>query len=223
MGRFIDRLSRIGFVVVVAALLIAASIENGLEVGVSKIDNQKCDGLLGTSNSLCYRTHEIEKHFHSRERWLSISADQSGTDWNESVSDSGVPDVFTAISGNDDYGSDANDEAKVIGTGDTCGTGLTTYTKFDLHEIIVEDASATSTYVLRIVYGTGTMADAISAGQYTETMFKRDTGAGEAHGTPLPFNMPRGTWGTTKIWIQAKNTTDNADVDFYVGIHCYAG
>jgi len=35
--------------------------------------------------------------------------------------------------------------------------------------------------------------------------------------------MPRRTYGTDKIWIQAKAPTDNAYCDFFIGIHEYAG
>lgn len=35
-------------------------------------------GLLGTSNSLAYRVHELERHFHGYERWYGKSADKSG-------------------------------------------------------------------------------------------------------------------------------------------------
>ena len=189
--------------------------------GAEKIDDQAVEGLLGTNNSLAYKVHEIEKHFHSREEWFGISSDQSGDDWCESVSDAGMPDVFTCISGNDDYGQDVDDEAKIIGTGDT--SEIAGMIKFDLHRILIIDASATSFYILRAIYGTGTMADAITANQYSEVMFQRNTGAGEAHGTPLEIQMPRLTWGTDKVWIQCKNTTDNADVDFFIGLHNYVG
>jgi hypothetical protein len=35
--------------------------------------------------------------------------------------------------------------------------------------------------------------------------------------------MPRGTCGTTKVWVQAWNATDNATIDFLVGLHEYEG
>lgn len=34
-----------------------------------KIDSAATDGLEGTSNSLAYRVHEIEKHLHNRGRF----------------------------------------------------------------------------------------------------------------------------------------------------------
>ena len=38
-----------------------------------KIDDQATDGLSGVHNSLAYRTQEIERHLHSRERWLGLA------------------------------------------------------------------------------------------------------------------------------------------------------
>ena len=209
------------FIILLAGFVMAGghSLGGNDKCYVDKIDDLAVNGLSGIRNSLAYKVEELEKHFHSRERWFGISADQAGADWNESVSDASMPDIFTAISGNDTYGADANDEAKVIGTGDTCG--ITGMTKFDLHRIVIIDASATTFYILRIVYGSDTLANNITAGQYSEVVFQRNTGAGEAHGTPLAIQMPRLTWGTDKVWIQAKNTTDNADVDFFFGLHCY--
>jgi hypothetical protein len=189
----------------------------GILGGSNKIDGAATSGLAGTANSLAYRVHEIEKHFHNHERWFGISADQSGNDWALSVSTAGMPTAFTAISGNDTYGADANDEAKVWGTDDAMGSD----TKLDLHEIFVTAASETSIYYLRIIYGSGTMADAITAGQYTELPIVADAATGGSIDTIITVMMPRITIGTHKIWIQAKNTTDNATISFLVGAHSY--
>lgn len=161
---------------------------------------------------------EIERHIHNRGRWFGKSADQSGNDWCVPASTVGIPTVFRAVSGNADFGGDANDEAKLFGTSDACIAGDT---KFDCHRLLIIDTSATTTYVLRIIYGSGTMADAINAGQYNELIVKRDTVVGEAHGNPIDVLMPRITIGTDKLWLQCKNTTDNAWIDFYFGGHSY--
>ena len=64
-------------------------------------DSKATVGLLGVTNSLAYRVHEIEKHFHNRERWIGISGDQSGTDWSDSVSDATMIPPLVVISGAD--------------------------------------------------------------------------------------------------------------------------
>jgi len=183
-----------------------------------KIDKLATDGLAGTSNSLAYRVHEIEKHFHNTERWFGIQNPQTATDWALSVSEAAtMVGSYQAISGNDDYGADANDEAQVWGTADTLGS----YTKLDIHDIFITAASQTTVYYLRIVYGSGTMADAITAGQYSELPIIADPAVGTGYGIVETIMMPRITIATDKIWIQAKNTTDNATIDFLVGVHGY--
>ena len=153
----------------------------------------------------------VEEHLHNRERWFGKSADQSGTDW---AVESGLT-VFKAISGDGDFGGDVNDEAKVLGTSDTPAiTGMTLY---DAHRIIVNAASNANPYVLRIVYGSGTMADAETADQYTDVMLTE-----AKKGTPVDVLMPRTTCAACQLWVRAKNGTDNATIDFYVGIHEYA-
>lgn len=189
----------------------------GILGATNKIDGLATSGLAGTANSLAYRVHEIEKHFHNHERWFGISADQSGNDWALSVSDAGMRSPFVAISGNATWGADANDEAKVWGTDDAMGSD----TKLDFHEIFVTAASVTSIFYLRIVYGSGTMADAITAGQYTEMPVIADAATSGSIDVIIPVMMPRITIGTHKIWIQAKNATDNATISFLVGAHSY--
>jgi hypothetical protein len=181
-----------------------------------KIDNATTSGLLGTHDSLAYRVEEIERHFHNRERWFGKSADQSGTNWG---TDTLTP--FRAISGSGVYGEDANDEAKVVGSTDTPIFLNSKY--MDMHRILVVGVSVDTHYKLRIIYGTGTMSEAISALQYTEVMVKFDaTNPQQSAGIPIDIRVPRVSSGT-KYWVQAKNATDNATIDFFAGGHEYEG
>ena len=182
-----------------------------------KIDNKETDGLNGVSNSLAYRIEEIEKHFHNRERWFGISADQSGNDW---ALDTLTP--FRAISGNNDYGSDPNDEAKVLGTDDT--PAITDMIKFDIHRLFIVAVSQDTPYKLCVSYGSGTLAAAIAANQCTQIVIMSDvTNPQQSSGNPFHILMPRVNCGIDKIWIRAWNVTDNATIDFLVGIHEYEG
>jgi len=184
---------------------------------LNKIDSAPTDGLVGVEGSLAYRIHEIEKHFHSRGRWLGKLGTQTATAW---ADDTLTP--YQAISGNDDYGGDVNDEALVVGTDDA--PQITGMVKFDLHKVLITAVSVDTVYKLRIVYGSGTMAAAIIAGQYSEFMVKFDSSnPQQSAGIPFHVQMPRLTSGTDKVWIQAWNATDNATVDFFVGIHEYEG
>ncbi len=68
------------------------------QAAVNKIDNQAVDGLSGVSNSMAYKVHEIEKHFHNHERWFGKLGSQTATAWADE--DSLV--MYRAISGNNE-------------------------------------------------------------------------------------------------------------------------
>ncbi len=153
----------------------------------------------------------IEDAIYNTESWVGKSADQSGDDWG-----SDTLTVFQAISGSGDYGADADDEAKVLGADDT--PIITGNTLFNLCSILIIAASVTTQYKLRIVYGTGTMAAAITAEQYSEVMIIANPAATTATGVPINIKMPRLVSGT-KVWVQCKNATDNATIDFFAGLH----
>mgnify|MGYP001024439238 CR=1 FL=1 len=182
-----------------------------------KIDGAAVDGLTGVSNSLAYKVEEIERHLHGRERWFGKLAVQTATDW----ADNNISTPFRAISGNNAYGTDPNDEAQVIGTADT--PAIAGNVRYDLHEMLVVASSSTTVWKLQVIYGTGTIADAITAGQYSTTMLKIDAAVGSTPATAHAIMMPRGTCGSTKVWIRGWNATDNATIDFFVGWHEYEG
>jgi len=157
-----------------------------------------------------HQLEEVEKHLHNKERWVGISADQSGNDW---ALEAGLT-PFRAISGDGAFGTDTNDEAKVIGTSDTPSTsGMS---MFDLHRLEITASSNANDWVIRIIYGSGTMAAAETAGQYTDVMVQE-----ARKGSPVDLIMPRRTCGTDKVWVKAKNATNNATIDFFAGFHEY--
>lgn len=155
-----------------------------------------------------------DQHFMNVERWFGISGDQSGNDW---ALEAGLT-PFQAISGNVDFGGDADDEAKVIGTDDTPVVAGKQF--YMLHKLLVLTSSVATAYILRIVYGSDTMANNEAAGQYSDVGFIRESGVGR--GSPIELKMPLLRAGTDKVWIRAKNATDNATIDFLVGLHEHA-
>lgn len=158
---------------------------------------------------------KMGRHIYNRERWLGISDDQGGSDW---ADDTLTP--FQAISGSNAYGIDTDDAAKVLGTGDT--PAIAGMTQFDLRRLFIVNTSVNSPWKLRIIYGAGTMADAITAGQYSELIVMNDSvDPQHSAGLPIDLIMPRGTAGTTQIWIQVWNSTNNATIEFLVGLHEY--
>ncbi|MBW2308518.1 MAG: hypothetical protein JRG73_16450 [Deltaproteobacteria bacterium] len=96
-------------------------------------------------------------------------------------------------------------------------------TRFHLHRLFVVSVDHDTPYKLRFIYGSGTMADAITAGQYSEFMVQFDsTSPQETAGFPTNLIMPCMCCDITKVWLQAWNATDNSQIDFYVGFHEYA-
>lgn len=161
-------------------------------------------------NAIFTEVEYLDHHFHRKARSYGKSADQSGNDW--ALEDSLTS--FRAISGNAAYGSDANDEAKIFGTDDT--PLISGQTKFDIGGLLIVGVSNDDPFILRFVYGTGTMADAITAGQYTTLMVKFDTTNPQlSAGIPIPVGCPKITNGN-KVWCQTKNGTDNATIDFFI-------
>ena len=159
---------------------------------------------------------EIERHFHTRSRWIGKKAVQTATDWADDV----IATPFVAISGTGDYGSDADDEALIIGTDDT--PIITGMVKYDFHELLIVGVDHDTVYKLRVVYGSGTMANAIIAEQYSEVMVQFDAAnPTQSAGSPVVIQMPRLNAGVDKVWVQAKNATNDSEIDFFVGLHEY--
>ncbi len=184
---------------------------------ILKIDKLATLGLNGVSNSLAYRVHEIEKHFHSREVWLGEHSSR-----NAEV-DCGERDVITPFqvdAGNDVYGTTP---LCIIGTGDVpISAG---YVKLDLHRMVVVDVEAQADldiHKVQLIWGSGTVADAISADQISDIPpFVPERGAAF---TVMEIMMPRITIGTDKVWIRHwVNGTNTGTMDFFIGIHEYVG
>ncbi len=181
----------------------------------SMIANKATGGLaVDAADSVAYRVEELEAHFHGLERWFGISADQSGTDW--ALANTLNPFVLT--SGDNTWGA----AAKILGTSDT--PAIDGMTKYDPHRFLVVTTSVDTIFKIRFIYGTGTSADAITAGQYSDLYVGYDS----ANPTTLPrqpweLNMIRLTCASHQMWAQCWNATNNATISLYVGIHEYPG
>lgn len=188
-----------------------ATVLGQVDADTNKIDDLATDGLAGTSNSLAYRVHEIEKHFHGREFWWGSDGSPDET----TAIDANVDTPFVAVSGNDDWGT----AISIMGTNDVPANAGDV--RYDAHFILVVDTDHTTPYRMRFIWGSGTSANAISAGQWSEIMFIT-AGGPFLSGTSAELQMPRGTVGE-KLWCQVWNATNGSNVDFFYGVHGYAG
>ncbi len=155
---------------------------------------------------------DIESDIHGKNHWFGKSADQSGTNW----ATENKLTAYQAISGSNDFGGDASNEALILGSTDT--PHITNHTIFSMHGLLIVDVSVSTEYVIRFIWGTGTMGEAITADNVSSTMAKFDSVNPQlSAGIELHVNLPELAAGT-KIWVQVKNATDNATLDFYVAI-----
>ena len=180
-----------------------------------KIDGAATDGLSGVHNSLAYRVQEIERHFHSHERWWGAVAVPDET--NAIAATVTVP--YAAASGNNTWGA----AIPLIGTADE-PTDDAADAYFDLHRVFITSLDdETDSWRLRFIWGTGTSADAIAAGQWTEIMVESNAVPGNrAGGMPIDLQMPRIAAGT-KMWAQSWNDTNAEVCSFFIGVHGYEG
>jgi len=178
----------------------------------AKIDNVAVKGLLGVHNSLAYKVHEIEKHVHGRARRWGALASPDETN----AIEANVTRPFVAVSGDNAWGT----AIPIVGSADVpVPSDQAAYV--DLHHILISEVDHATAYRLRVIYGTGTSGDAVTAEQWTEFMFYSGTGP-KSTPTALEIMMPRVAVGS-KCWVQVWNATNTSEVDFYIGCHGYPG
>ena len=177
-----------------------------------KIDSHAVDGLLGVSNSLAYKVHEIERHLHSGARWFETAAVASGeTHVADRIGTGGG--AFQIDAGNDDWGA----WVQVLGSTDTPVKAGRTH--FDPHQFIVEASERAATYFIQMGRG-ATGAAALTADTYTEFVYsatvQKDTGI-------IPVQTGRAP-ATSKVWVRCMCPGQaTATLDFYFGLHEYEG
>jgi hypothetical protein len=180
---------------------------------VRGIDDQTHAGLSSTSNSLAYTCTEIERHFHSYERWFETAAVAVGETHVADAAGTGGG-VFQVDAGNDDWGS----WLQILGSEDT--PAITGSAKFDIHRIEITAAERNEIYVIQFAFGESGAA-ALSAGAYTESPFKPASNLVDSG--PIVFQSRRQSVGT-KAWARCICPGQNtATIDFMFGLHEYEG
>lgn len=170
------------------------------------------NAIIATLNEILEEVEETDQHFHNLERWWGATADPTETNAIAAT----VTNDFTAMSGNDDWGA----AIPILGTADdpTPNGQLI----FDAHRVIATDLDADTTlWRFRIIYGYGTSAAAIIAGQWTEvpiiTIAVPGNRAGGVASNIKMFPLPIGI----KLWTQVWNDTNGEVLSFQWGAHGY--
>jgi hypothetical protein len=177
---------------------------------VNKIDDVAVDGLTGTSNSLAYKMHEIEKHFHSLERWYGNDGDSTG-----STTNNHTVWQLTAHADANTYGT----EVLMLAANDVAAADHdVTPVYFDIHEVeIVAIDTVDKTYYVQLWTGTGAFGAATLRAE-----FPVNKAAVKAEPTPVTIMCPR-IAVAEKVWGRCKCETGSATIDILLGIHAYAG
>ena len=177
-----------------------------------KIDSAAVDGLTGVSNSLAYKVHEIERHFHSGARWFEAAAVPDLTSHAADRIGDGAG-AFQIDAGNDTWGT----WVQILGSEDT--PTVTGKTHFDPHLLVVEDNEVAGTYFLQFARGASGAAG-LAAGTYTEIVLALVNKAG---GVIIPVQTGRAPAGSL-LWARCMCPGSNtATLDFYIGLHEYEG
>lgn len=180
---------------------------------LAKLDSGATDGLAGTSNSLAYRVHEIERHLHSYEHWFE-TATVPDAELHRADRIGDGAGAFQADAGNDDWGA----WVQLLGSEDTPVAVGSAH--FDLHVVMVEAAERAETYFIQIAAGASGAA-ALAAGDYTEFVYRPILL--NIQSSPVVIQMRRQDT-TTKVWARCMCPGQNtATLDFYFGLHEYPG
>lgn len=172
-----------------------------------KIDKNSVNGLSGVYNSLAYKVHEIEKHFHGLERWYGSDGDDTA-----STANGLTPFVLTAgVVGV--YGT----EVQMFGANDVSSSDfVVTPLYFDLHRILALDASqANDVYMIQIWAGTTTFAESTLV---SETPFYIDSNTSRS--APIDSMMNRISVAN-KLWGRVRSSHEAATASIILGLHVY--
>jgi hypothetical protein len=204
----------------IMADLIVPGADSAININWGDVIGNKLDAASdGVAASLVALVRELldalakhDEHFHNVERWWGAVAGPNETN----AIEANVDTPFAATSGNNTWGA----AIPILGTADN--PVLAGMLEFDCREILITDFDDdTSLWRLRIIWGDGTSADAIAAGQWTEEPVQTSAVPGNrAGGSSAEIRMPHLDIGT-KLWAQVWNETNGEVLSFFWGAHGY--
>lgn len=165
-----------------------------------KIDDLAVAGLTGVSNSLAYKVHEVEKHFHNRSYWYgkdggdTFLVENGLTSWQLTAGAGGAYGNWLQLSNGDE---------------------ITAGPYYDPHYILVTQASAAGKlYYIQLGTGTG----GAQVVQTTVSFFPAAT----LRQSAVEVLCSR-IANTSLLWARCCSETDAATCSFVIGVHVYAG
>jgi len=173
---------------------------------VKKIDGLAVDGLAGVYNSLAYKVHEIEKHFHNSEQWF-------GKDGGDNLLNRDSVTPWTVVAGTSQaYGTEVQ-----LSDGTEIESGSATK-KMDIHEILVVDndaGNAITTFKIQLWYGTGLFAAATLLTESVCTFYAVSDNKGI-----IELVCPRIACNN-KLWVRIKCSVNSKSISILIGLHTY--
>jgi hypothetical protein len=151
-----------------------------------------------------YLVETLDNHLHNKERWYGATGG-AGDDWAEQNMT-----AYTITSGSNTWGTATN----IIGKDDT--PIFTGGLRFDLHRILVTNASKDTVYRIRFIWGGGTPAQAVTADNYSSFFYIKEATAQQVVDVMTP-DLPI----DTKVWAECWNATNLATISLFVGLHEY--
>lgn len=161
------------------------------------------DGKLQPQTQTSLDVATVKNHHHNHEHWVGGSATEDSLT------------AYTADSGDGAFGT----EVVVFGASDTPISAGNI--RFDARRVLVATMQHTTPYVFQLVWGSGSFADAVSAGQTSSAMLIKSSATGAGQGGPVEIIMPQLLSGIDKLWVRVKNATNTSTLTFYLGIHEY--
>jgi hypothetical protein len=140
--------------------------------------------------------------FHNNERWFGAGATLASLTG------------YSLISGNNAFGA----ETLMLDVANTPINPLMRF--FDIHKIFITELSSVTAYMVRLLYGTGTCAEAETAGQYSDIPILTTGLGSNVRGEPSSVVHIIVASGT-KIWGKCKNATNLATMNILIGLHEY--
>lgn len=153
-----------------------------------------------------------EHHFHNTERWFGLRVPQTATLWG----DTATLAPYQLTSGDNTWGA----WVQILGSGDT--PTIAGRTLFDPHRLKFVAVSQNTAYRVQFAWGTGSAADALAAGQVTESppIVLDSVNPQTAVSGAEDVKFGQLAIGT-KVWARCWNATNSATIDFFLGEHEY--
>ena len=180
-----------------------------------KIDDLAVDGLLGVNNSLAYKVHEIEKHFHSHGIWFGLAGTPDAELHRADLMD-GVILPFDLLSGASDFGN----WTQILGSDDT--PVKAGYAKFDLHLFLVTNTDSTTPFIMQIIKGeSADFAAKIAAKDYSTVPY---VSVSNNNDSGISFIQQTRVNTGQKLWVRVANIgATGKTLSAYFGLHEYVG